>query len=378
MFIKCLSLVSLQRQDSIIHIIWRSARHPANIHVLKFVASHVTNGAHLISITREDLDDFTLLHRAAYNGHRELAEIVLGLPHPEVNARYQKSDEEWLLHPHDAYIPVFDELDDMELSLHLATPLHMAAIWQRVEIVAMLLRVPNIDVNVATEHDATPLHFAAIVGSVETVRMLLRMPRIDVNCTGWQDYTPLLYAAKYGRVNVTKALLARPSVNVNVQDYNGETALYKAAIAGHIGVVKALLAVPSIIVNAQDHKAAHNSVMGILLAMSNIDVSEYRSPLHAAVLKGHTGVVKVLLTAPNISVSAVDDAGDTALHKAARNGYIDVTEALLEVPNINVNAENNDGETALDIATRGDHTDVMEALLAMQNINANVADCQSK
>lgn len=52
----------------------------------------------------------------------------------------------------------FHETDVSELSLSLTTPLHVAVMWVHVEIVEMLLRMPNADINAADDdRNMTPL-----------------------------------------------------------------------------------------------------------------------------------------------------------------------------------------------------------------------------
>jgi len=84
------------------------------------------------------------------------------------------------------------------------------------------------------------------------------------------------------------------------------------------------------------------------------------TPLHAAALRGHLEVVKLLLLC-RAHVNARDIFGETALHKAAYAGSKAETEILL-AHNAVVNAEDKKGRTPLKIATEQGNTEVAALL----------------
>ena len=65
--------------------------------------------------------------------------------------------------------------------------------------------------------------------------------------------------------------------------------------------------------------------------------------LHDAAKYGHLEVVQLLLTVPNIAVSATDSNGATSFHEAACRGHHKIVKLLLAVSNI--------GESAADSAS---------------------------
>jgi len=75
------------------------------------------------------------------------------------------------------------------------TPLHLAAIHCRTNVVAVLLD-KGADINARAKGKATPLHFAAQAGCTNALRMLLSKGA-EVNPHDSQDRTPLARAKQW-------------------------------------------------------------------------------------------------------------------------------------------------------------------------------------
>jgi len=73
------------------------------------------------------------------------------------------------------------------------------------------------------------------------------------------------------------------------------------------------------------------------------------SPLHEAAKRGHLSFLAECLR-HNVSVNALDKAGNTPLHWAARGGHLDCASALLGTPNVCVDVQNKLGDTPLHLA----------------------------
>jgi len=110
----------------------------------------------------------------------------------------------------------------------------------------------------------------------------------------------------------------------------------------------------------------------LLLSIPNLDVNQcYMSgstPLFAASQNGHTSVVKLLLSHPDIKVNQGRKpayGGITPLWFASQNGDASVVKLLLSHPDINVNQPDNDGCTPIYIASHDGHISVVKLLLSM-------------
>ena len=123
-----------------------------------------------------------------------------------------------------------------------ATPLHMAALRGRADVIALLLsRGCYVQPRAGDSlYGATPLYLAAQNGNLEAVRLLLEAGA-DVNCfLRRMNVTPLFIASERGHTEVVRLLL-RHGASPRVRNWNGMTALGVAALAGNKHVVNFLI-----------------------------------------------------------------------------------------------------------------------------------------
>ena len=163
---------------------------------------------------------------------------------------------------------------------------------------------------------------------------------------GLKGFTGLHGAAFFGIVEAAAALLAMKEWDINATDTMGRTALAWAAIRGHEGIVKILLQQKEVKVDTTD-------------------IEYGRTPLLWATKSGHEGVVKLLLEREDINPNAADTKfGRTPLILAADGGHEGVVKLLLERGDINPDIQDLSGETALQLASSYGDTRVVELLSA--------------
>ena len=152
-----------------------------------------------------------------------------------------------------------------------------------------------------------------------------------------------------GDVGRTRYLLKHGSIDINMMEAAGPP-LGLATYKGHTAIVRELLSVPGIDVN----RAA---IVGV-------------TPLSLAVESGYVEGVKLLLVARGIDVNLATVRGATPLFIAALDGRTEVVELLLAIPGINVNsATSNENVTPLFAAAIKGHKDIVSLLLDAPNID---------
>lgn len=152
---------------------------------------------------------FTLLHRAAQNGHVAIVRDLLAT----------------------RVIPVDAQTSDG------STALHYAVQNEDILVVMELLRA-GAKVDAQTVHGITPLHDAVSRGYTNIARMLIAAGA-DVNVRNLEDGRPLHYAATYGRHEIAEALVAM-GAEKDVLDENDQTPYDLAIAFRHIRVAQLL------------------------------------------------------------------------------------------------------------------------------------------
>lgn len=102
------------------------------------------------------------------------------------------------------------------------------------------------------------------------------------------------------------------------------------------------------------------------------------TPLMNAAVKGHTHVVRFLLSVPEIDVNTLNAGGTTALMGACRVGHLDTVRALLEDARTDVNKLGRYGGTALMNAAGFARMDVVQELLKVEGISLDASYTDSK
>jgi len=228
------------------------------------------------------------------------------------------------------------------------------------EIVKMLLKNPNIDINLQNSEGFTALMFAALNGQKEIVQFLLEQPDIEIDIGNKHGFTALMGAIEADQKEIVEMLLECPDVNIERENGFGHTPLTIAVNHNHIGMVEFLLEKGASI---HKKKRIHSTIicavlknnidMIKLLLKKGVNINEkgmYRiTSLDVAIVNGNEDIVKLLLEkGANVNVS--NKYGDTALMAAVQQNFIRIVEILLNWPGIDINAKNCDNETAMDIA----------------------------
>jgi hypothetical protein len=154
------------------------------------------------------------------------------------------------------------------------------------------------------------------------------------------DLTSLYYAALCGFGGLAKRLITVHAEDVNAKCRADSTPLHAASLRGHVGVVHVLF----------EH-GAHISV--------RMDGTSNFTPLHIASANGHPKVVQFLLE-HEAAVDARCAFEDTSLYYASQHGYLEVVRLLLD-HGADPNIQSLFG-TSFQTATANGHHDVARLL----------------
>ncbi|KAK4461464.1 putative ankyrin repeat domain-containing protein [Cladorrhinum samala] len=207
------------------------------------------------------------------------------------------------------------------------TSLYHAAFVGHVEVTEVLLGQPGIDPNKKNSKEVTPLRAGLGNDNPEAAELLLEHEdadgklEVDGSKACHQNWNPLCHASANGYIHVVNLLLRRANITgppdaaaaagseLDLQDGDGNTALFLACSGGHVRVVKSLLkAGAGINVMSKGNlsplygaaSAGHARVVEILLSHSEKPNHALRSDegdnaLDAAVKGGHNAVAELLM-----------------------------------------------------------------------------------
>ena len=214
-----------------------------------------------------------------------------------------------------------NDIDDFGL-----TPLHCASIWNRENMVEMLIK-HGANVNVVGEEIGLSLHIAAAVGREKIVEMLIRHGA-DVNAINSKGETSLHCAAYNGHVEIVEMLI-KHGANVNAVNNDEETPLHNAV----------------------------NTYVGTLLYEDSF--------------RGHAETVEMLII-HGANINAVDNDGWTSLHRASFRGHENIVRILLEDIWRDHTITNHDGNTSEDVARLRGNQEIVDMLRNAPSVTQKV------
>ena len=275
----------------------------------------------------------TALHLAAYFGLTRLVADMLEEA-PNFDAQDSLGHTSMMYAAVEGHYMVVAQLLEAGASVNIkghngSNVLHRAA-WQgRADVVEILLRRDELDVNVGdpSQRSHNALMLAAIYGNVKVVKLLLGRDDLRPN---WRvDKTALMYAAMEDQPEIVKLLLRDPRVSINDRDNFGATALMLAAYYGCESIVEALLDAGA------DAEITDGTEEG------------GGTPLLRAIDYDHLPVVRLFLKR-KVNHTSKDRYDRTLLHGAAVNGRNAILQLLLEqAHDLDVNAQDINGRVAL-------------------------------
>lgn len=321
----------------------------------------------------ELVDGMGILHHACHHDRLELLNVFLKRPNVNVNLKTHEG----------------------------LAGLHIACREDNVAVVAALLQSPHIDVNIRDgSNSRTPLHVSAIQGNQPLMKELLEVDGVEIQARDASGYLPVHYAVGYPMMPIgswlsgdtrdyTDGILLRLCANgaINARTPQKRGPLHLAAEAGNMAALRLFLSQPDLDVNMTDsqggtalHLSEDIDVVGLLLEKgldANVQNVDGNTALHCALEQRREELAKLLLTRTNLDGDMPNNKGEEFIHIAAAKWDIDTFKKLAAAPlNRNINMPAGNGETVLHIAARVGNIDIMEYLLSTSHIAVNAQDKQ--
>ncbi|KAJ4004805.1 hypothetical protein NW752_009529 [Fusarium irregulare] len=193
-------------------------------------------------------DGRSILYAVAEGGSWELYQKLLAYPEAESTTALLDDKNKSLLiaAATGGCVEIVKDLLNRDASEHAAlpnkaeeTPLLLAAHNDFVDIVQLLIDIPEYPVNHPTNYGVTPLFAASRFGHLETVKILLTRDDIDLDCENWKALTPLYAAVANGHLEVAELLITN-GATLDAWPTVGQPLLWWAQRSGAPGMVSLL------------------------------------------------------------------------------------------------------------------------------------------
>jgi serine/threonine-protein phosphatase 6 regulatory ankyrin repeat subunit B len=186
------------------------------------------------------------------------------------------------------------------------------------EMLEILLRQSNIDVNAQDNNGNTALIIAAGAGRIKVVNRLIECKKVKVDIVNNKGNNAIMMAVQNDRKNVVRELLKQEYFrkNINCKNKKEQSVLSIAVVEGYTGLVDLLL-------KQKDDK-------GDLIVDINTPSLYGITPLISSLFNNHLEIANKLLDQDRIDVTLSDQFMQTSLMFSAHKGIYSITKKILD------------------------------------------------
>jgi len=338
--------------------------------------------AHPERVNERDTRGDALLDLAVRKGDQQMTIILLQYG-ADIEAKDSRGETPIEIAAFEGYAPIMRTLMGKGAKIKDPGMLLRLAAWNGHVEVAQLLLDRGTKINVSAEakqggERSTPLHAAVVANRPDMVEFLIERGA-DVNATDSVGRAPLHLAAESIYTQIAKTLLDH-GAKVNAVSKAGDTPLHKAAAAGRPTMVELLVSDGAAVNAKRPDGQTPLDAAAMVPEAETVDTlrklggkPSQRWELFDAIMLNEVPVVDRILTArPSAGLEIID--GYTALHLAARYGHMECAKTIL-AHKIDVDIRGLVKQTPLHVAAqRGDKEMVRLLLDRGAQINARDRD----
>jgi ankyrin repeat protein len=276
---------------------------------------------------RRDVDELTPLHCAITSGNLELIKYLIEKG-AMVNSQTLSSTPHGHGHGH----------QDMEVM----TPLHLACDRMNVEIVLLLIH-HGADLHAKNRAGDTPLHIICLLGMSDLLQEIINLPRsllpnlnLDVRSNHLLN---LLHCAADAGSYDTCSLLIHEEIGINSYDDEKKTPLHYACGKGSLDVAKLLI--------------SHGAII-------DLEDSSKRTPFLYACSSENGELIRYLVDM-GAKVTATTNKGNNALHIACKIGNLGLAQWLV-AQGVNPDQRNSNSQYPIFFASVNGYQNIVEWL----------------
>ena len=316
------------------------------------------NGVNILQISN-DIFQNTPIHIACVYSRLDILKVLLGCTNCDPNQQNAVGDT----------------------ALHIVCRMRTG---RELQFLELLTSTPGINPTIVNHEDIIPfevvgndgntlLHIACADGNSRMASVLVKN-RIDILKRNRHGDAPIHIACKHARLDLLNLLLNSPNCDPNQQNAVGDTALHivcRMRTGRELQFLELLTSTPGINPTIVNHE-------GII--PFEVVGNDGNTLLHIACAKGDSRMAS-LLVKNGTNILKPNRHGDAPIHIACKHARLDLLNLLLNSPNCDPNQQNGSGDTALHIMCKEvihNEKQILNALISTVGIDPEIVNHEGR
>ena len=328
------------------------------------------------------------IHLASGNGHISTIDYFLKLKRDYLELKNGKGWTPLLMASSNGKVDVVEYLANQHADLFAKsnkmdggnTALHIAAIFDKVDVIRLLISKNSQLINLINDNGETALWRSSQIGNTNSVAELMKLgANSGTRCAS--QLTPLTVAAMKNRANIVRILESDSRMwELDRTGLPGNTPFHWAALYGHIETLHQMLNLGADVDlrNQYNESAmwlasyggARNAISFLIAKGASLNVRNRNgwTLLHAAAFNGHQNAVMYLIRKglDPFTTSSESDNLKYPIHLATTSGYVALVKYFSDYDRNLVEVKDSDDHTPLWLAASYGLDNVVQVLLGVK------------